>query len=479
MWSKRTEWVSDHFSTPLPSTRRNRSNTRCAPRKFLAVSAVALALTIDVVPVAGEYSDSDSFSSSTTYTDDAEERKRVHDIIVEEWYDLVRYLVGLGLCIFGLIGMYFHQFASYYFVKKYSRPRETEHRIGTVLSCEPLGRNTSSRTISSKEKSNKNGKKAQITASVLPISKIGIKAQGDSGYPTSSIITEYVREEDIEQGQQLGTGTKCTKSNQQRQQQQQQQQHTSSTEYHMLVVYNVQKERSTSLFCCSNDCNSNSNCDDLGISCAHSFSANSFAPDRLDNIDINIEPIDAYRSRSLPLKFKDCNNFDRIVHTNYIPRNDDTEYFRWFQTSTPKSIDADIDLILLKGHPRSACTPELIETHLEQVGIRSRKESDKRKYYKSISMLGLALVVTIIVFAFVCVIEVLSMPNPESQRPIGFTILGAHLVLSIAGAYIFAKWRFEQYKQEVFLSAFAVPCYTKSRDTDTNNDVGAGVGSMM
>lgn len=456
MWSKRTRWVGHHYNTPLPFTKRNRSNTRRAPLKFLAVSAVVLALTIDVVIVAGEENSNSDSTSYRTYTEDAEERKRAHDVIVEEWYDLVRYLVGLGLCIFGLIGMYFHQFASYYFVKKYSRPRETEHRIGTVLSCEPLVRSTSSRTLSSKEKRNKNGKKTQIKASVLPISKRGVKEQGDSGYPSSSIITDYVREEDIErEGQQLSTGTMCAKTNQQ----QQQQYNNTSTEYRMLVVYNVPKEHSTSLLCCScnPNFNSNSNCEDLVITCANSFSANNFAPDRLDNIDINIEPIDAYRSRSLPLKFKDCNNFDRIVHTNYIQRNDDTEYFRWFQTSTPKPIDADIDLILLKGHPRSACTPELIETHLEQVGVRSRNESDKQKYYKSILMLGLALVAAIIVFGCVCVIEVLSMPNPESQRPIGFTILGAHLVLSIAGAYAFAKLRFEQYKQEVFLSAFAVP----------------------
>ena len=49
------------------------------------------------------------------------------------------------------------------------------------------------------------------------------------------------------------------------------------------------------------------------------------------------------------------------------------------------------------------------------------------------------------------------MPNPETQRSIGFSVLGGVFVASVVGAYLFAKLLFEQYKQKVLLSEFAVP----------------------
>jgi hypothetical protein len=80
-----------------------------------------------------------------SYNDDAREieeieayEQRFLDIIVEDWYDLVRYLVGLGFAIFGLIGLYFHQFASYYFLKRCTNTEGTIGKLRRVLSIESM-----------------------------------------------------------------------------------------------------------------------------------------------------------------------------------------------------------------------------------------------------------------------------------------------------------------------------------------------------
>eukprot|EP00536_Pseudo-nitzschia_multiseries_P014306 jgi/Psemu1/310819/fgenesh1_kg.684_\ len=331
--------------------------------------------------------------------------------------------------------MYFHQFASYDFVKKYTRPRETEHRIGRVLLCEPILRNTSG-TLSKGKKRKKNGGKRK-TASVQRIADMEVGAESHLGS-----ITNFVREEDIErQRHQLGMERDKTEGH--------------CGEYRTLVVYTVPTEPSTHWLCCHPIEN------DLVISCTNSFS--------VTGDFLGSERIDVRRSRSLPPETSQHEDYSHFIGKNvsnsgYVLRNDGTEYFQWFETSSPKAIDSDIDLILLQGHPRSACIPELIESHLEQVGIRRGEESDKRKYYQSLSMLGLFLVTAIVVLTSVCVAEILSLPNAETQRPIGFTVLGIHFVLSIVGAYLFAKLRFEQYKNEVFLSAFPVPSNIASGD---------------
>mmetsp|Transcript_587 Transcript_587/g.1216 ORF Transcript_587/g.1216 Transcript_587/m.1216 type:complete len:475 (-) Transcript_587:187-1611(-) len=404
MWSTRKRVSCD---SPRPSAKRKRSDSLLT---FLSLSVAIFALSIDGVVC----DDSNSY-------EDARETKRVHDIIVEDWYDLIRYLVGLGLCIFGLIGMYFHQFASYNFVRKYSRPRETEHRIGRVLLCEPIVRNPSGNMCKEKKQKN-NGGKAK-TAPVLPTTKMDEGERAHSGS-----VTNYVREEDIEQ---------------------QRDQLDMESDHRIFVVYSVPHEPSTYMLCCHPVDN------DIGINFTNSFSVNSFSVNSLAPDKIDSDRIDTCRSRSLPPEASNQKD-KRSKMSTYVLRNDGTEYFQWFETSTPKAVDSDIDLILLKGYPKSACIPELIQSHLEQVGIGEGKESDKHKYYKSLSMFGLALVTAIAVLTFVCVVEILSMPNAETQRPIGFTFLGIHFAASIVGAYLFAKLRFEQYKNEVFLSAVPV-----------------------
>jgi len=383
-------------------------------------------LTIDGVGAAASNSNSNS-------NNNAEEEKRIHDIIVDEWYDLVRYLVGLGLCICGLIGLYFHQFASYNFLKKYTQSRGTENRIGRVVSCEPLIRNTEKKN----KKKKTNGKKAGFSR-VLPVGQLQKEDKGDD-----SSITDYVREQDFE-----------------RQQQQQQQQKTKEgqsdreiTDYLMFVVYSVPTSRSGPLLCCHPIDN------DLTINCTNSFSVASCAYD-LDRVTI---AIDNYRIRSLPPLVSDCDGYNdyndnQTSNINYIHKNGETEYLQWFQTNTPRPIAADIDLILLKGYPTSACTPELIESHLAQVGTTGKdRERDKQKYCRTVSLLGAALIIAVIILFLVCVFEILSMPNPETQRSIGFSVLGGFFVASVVGAYMFAKLLFEQYKQKVLLSEFAVP----------------------
>jgi multisubunit Na+/H+ antiporter MnhB subunit len=413
-----------------------RSNRASGLFRVLHWTLVVLALTIH--GVGGTTYDDDcyyQYNSSNDYEYDAEEEERVHEMLVDDWYDLIRYLVGLGVCIFGLIGLYFHQFASYYFLKKYARPRETERRIGRVLSCEPILSSTSItvKKNKSKEKKEKN-KKNKYHGVPVPTFR------GDVGGDGSS-ATDYVRDEDWEH---LGYV------------QQQQQPDQEFTDYRMLVVYKVPRPRSSSLLLC---------CGPIGplperklvIDCSSSFGVAS-CNSRISDIDSMAEAIDTYRSRSLPHMGNDNYDFNgKLTSCNmdYMNRNDECEYFQWFETSKPKPIDSDIDLILLKGKPTSACTPEVLELHLEQVG----KAHDREEHMlcKSISLMGIGLVLTVIVLLLVCVFEIQAMPNPEDNRPIAYTVVGGFFVGSTVSAYLFGNLLFEQYKQTVFLSAFIVP----------------------
>ena len=86
--------------------------------------------------------------------------------------------------------------------------------------------------------------------------------------------------------------------------------------------------------------------------------------------------------------------------------------------------------------------------------------------------MGTGLVITIFILSLVCVFQIQEMPHPETQRPIGYTVLGAFFAGSNVSAYLFARLLFEQYKQKVFLSAFTVPFTTtyiaKTQSEDTN-----------
>ncbi len=380
-----------------------------------------IALTIH--KVAGGTDDDDSYSNDeyTTNADyDWEEESRLREIIVDSWYELVRYLVGLGMCIFALIGLYFHQFASYYFVKKYTKPRETERRIGRVVCCEPLLSSTSIPDTKSKIKRIKKKKKKHHGV-VVQTFKGDLEGGGKS-------TTDYMREEDLESFEQKN--------------------------YRMLVVYKVSKSRSDSLLCCGP---SEKNL--AVLNCTNSFATCASGISVISDDDSAHEKINAYRTRSLP-KLEDCNAHElneRLSGSmDYMHSNDEWEYFQWFETETYKHVDSPIDLILLQGQPTSACTPEVLESHLEQVG-KSHEGQEQRGCCKSIPMVGTGLAITIIVLSLVCFFQIQGMPHPETQRPIGYTVLGAFFGGSIASAYLFARLLFEQYKQKVFLSAFTAP----------------------
>jgi len=424
-------WYNDNRRIKYLSMQR----ASCYIVVFLAVT------TKDSVFCASNNNNNDYDYDYNDDNDNTEEEKRIHDVIVDEWFDLIRYLVGLVLCICGLIGLYFHQFASYFFLKQYMNPKKTELRIGRVLSCEPLVRNTlgpaknKSKNNKKKEENDKNGKKTKLSR-ILQV----------------DVEQPYYQEENIERQQQ-------------QQKQKQQLIYGKHSEYRMLIVYTVPKTRSDPFLCCNANID-----DDLAIRVSSSCSFHdrcSVTDSRFDHVSI---AIDAYRNRSLPndnefnnysngKSSSSSNNSDSTININnykyLIQSGDGTEYFQWFQTNKPRPIDTHVNLILLKGRPTSACTSELIESHLAQVG--TAEEDDKRKYYQSVSLLGMTLLLAIIVLLVVCVFEILLMPNPETQRPIGFTILTGIVIGSMMGGYLFAKLLFEQYIKEVFLSAFVIP----------------------
>jgi hypothetical protein len=285
--------------------------------------------------------------------EDPEEQKRVHDILVEDWYDLVRYLVGLGFCIFGLIGLYFHQFAAYYFLKRYTNPNGTEQRLGKVISCEPIKR---------------------LASPVLP---------NDENNNNSSSIS-------IDKDDDASTwyGDEC------------------SINYRMFVVYTASASTKKGI------------CNPCG------------APDP-----------------------NSCVSPETLV-------DGEIEYFQWFLTSKPMPVDAEVSLILLKDNPKSACTPEVLNSHLMQ--------AFSHKNCRTISLMGVSLLLGVIVLLLASVFEILSMPHPEKQRPIGWSILIIFFFLCVITGYIFCKMLFDHFKEKVFLSAIPVPAVSKRDPSDVS-----------
>jgi hypothetical protein len=266
-----------------------------------------------------------------------EEEQRLHEIIREDWLDLIRYLSVAGFCIFGLIGLYFHQFASYYFLKRYTSPTGTVRKMGHVLSCESM-RITARSPHSSTEKGNDDK---------------------DDNSPSKG-----------------SDGPMCG--------------------YRIFVVYSASAPVRK----------------DLCSACA---------PDTTTN----------HHSET---------SIESLV---------ETDYFQWFRTNTAKPIGSEVALILLKDNPKSACTPELLNSHLTQAFTA--------KDCRAISLLGISLVVGVIVLMLASIFEILSMPHPETQRPIGWSILITFFFLFVIAGYVFCKMLFDHFKAKVFLSAVPAP----------------------
>lgn len=434
-------WVKNWESTNrwlLPG----RSNTKKILVSFLNWKFTILALSIQRAGGAtADDNDDDYYTFDASDEYDPEEEERLHEIIVDEWYNLIRYEVGLSICIFGLIGLYFHQYASYHFLKRYTRPRETEHRRGRVVVCEPILRSTSTHRSRSKNKKKQwpqQQKKKRVKDISVPTS--GREIARDE----STNVTDYVLEKDLESDHVTTAG----------------QSQQECTVYRMLVVYKVLRQGSGSMLCC------NPSQKHIGINCTNSFSVATCASGISGIDNVTEEVIYSYRSRSLPYKLNDFRIYEdsngRINDSmDYMNTNEECEYFQWFETATRKEIDTEVDLILLKGQPTSACTLEVLESHLSQVG--KSHEGERDGCCNSISLMGAGLVVAVLVLSLVCAFEIHAMPNPETQRPVGYTVLGGFFAGSFVSAYLFAGLLFEQYKQKVFLSAFTVPPTIKQR----------------
>lgn len=359
--------------------------------------------------------------------------------IADEWYDLVRYLVGLGLCIVGLINLYFHQYASYRFVKRYTEPSEIERRVGRVVACEPL---LSSTSIYSKKEKMRRMRRKKHKHHEVSVPTFKRDADGMSS------TTSYVREEDLES---------CPSKTRE------------LTEYRILVVYTVPVQVSDSYLCCGPLEK------DLAINCTDSFAVGTCASgiSDLSEDDSVFEKIHLYRSRSLPSKLERAPSYDNLREQvrdsmDHIKWANESEYFQYFVTATPQPVDGKVDLISLKGQPTSACTPEVLKSHLEQVGKEHVGEG--QSCCDSISPLGMGLAISVIVLFLVCFFQIQAMPNPETQRPLGYSVLGGFCVGSTVFGYLFARVLFQQYKQKVFLSAFTVPVLSGYIDKTVSED---------
>mmetsp|Transcript_23937 Transcript_23937/g.42469 ORF Transcript_23937/g.42469 Transcript_23937/m.42469 type:complete len:399 (-) Transcript_23937:916-2112(-) len=328
-------------------------NRTCVTAVSLRLVGLVLFMTCTISMVAAD-------TEQQQANRDQQEEQRLHDILVEDWYDLVRYLVGLGFCIFGLIGLYFHQFASYYFLKTYTHPGSTVTKMGRVISCEPM----TTRMRCSSSRDDQDG--------------------GDGADDDTVVILDNEAEEN-----------------------------TTCSGYRIFVVYTAAAPTRKEYLCASS-CGTGP-----GACGGHSTSVNKEA----------------------------------LV---------ETEYFQWFRTSQPQPVDSQVSLILLKNNPKSACTPELLDSHL--------KQAFDRKKCTAISMMGVSLVLGIVILVLASVFEILSMPHPETQRPIGWSILVVFFWFFVLGGYLFCKMLFEHFKNKVFLSAIPVPLVVKKKTSSIRRE---------
>lgn len=302
-----------------------------------------------------------TFVTSETQEQEAEE-ERLHEIIVEDWYDLVRYLVGLGFCIFGLIGLYFHQFASYYFLKRYTNPNGTERKMGRVISCEPMR----------------------------------VRPQEPLSHTTSTLSAETEDE------------NPASKRNFER--------YRRKKGYRIFVVYSAAAPHRRGM------------CGACG-------------PDTTT-----------------------------VSHTSISAESlVETYYFQWFRTSKQVPIGSAISLILLKDNPKSACTPELLNSHLMLAFAE--------KNCCAISVLGISLGLGVIVLSMASVFEILSMPHPERQRPIGWSILISFSFLFVITGWVFCKMLFDSFKAKIFLSAIPAPNLRKRQRSSMEAVVAAAAAA--
>jgi hypothetical protein len=123
----------------------------------------------------------------------------------------------------------------------------------------------------------------------------------------------------------------------------------------------------------------------------------------------------------------------------------ETDYFQWFRTSQRFKVGSKVPLILLRDNPKLACTPEILDSHM--------MNAFNRKNCQAITLLGRSLILSIVVLILASMFELLSMLHPETQRPIGWSILIIFSFLFVISGYVFCKMLFEHFKQKVFLLA--------------------------
>lgn len=287
------------------------------------------------------------FNGATSYAEqEAAEEQRLHAIIRDDWFDLVRYMCGLGFCIFGLVGLYFHQFASYYFLKRYTSSTGTIRKLGRVISCESI-------RISSPK-------------SLSPHSSASTEKDEMSGCDEDYSSDHKGDNDDVKCG------------------------------YRIYVVYTASASIRR----------------DLCSACGPDTTTVTHSPASNESLF-------------------------------------ETQYFQWFRTNTSRAVGSEVALILLKDNPKSACTPEQVNSHL--------MHAFSRKNCGAISMLGISLLLGVVVLMLASVFEILSMPHPETQRPIGWSILITFFFLFTVSGYVFCKVLFDHFKAKVFLSAVPAP----------------------
>jgi hypothetical protein len=121
------------------------------------------------------------------------------------------------------------------------------------------------------------------------------------------------------------------------------------------------------------------------------------------------------------------------------------QYVRRFESNWMTPRGSSIDLFLIPSLPRSACTPELIDVHVQQGSKRKRR----------MTLVFLPAMTMISIFLGLSILEILNLPEPR-HRLVGWIVLLGCFVLFVCLSWSFCDYHFQQSARATFMAAVPV-----------------------
>jgi hypothetical protein len=144
---------------------------------------------------------------------------------------------------------------------------------------------------------------------------------------------------------------------------------------------------------------------------------------------------------------------DRRSQFRYPDALVDRYYLRRFETNWLTPRGSLIELLLLRGLPRSACTNEMIDSKLQQ-----------HSHTFTVMILVPSLIL-LSAFLYLSIAEIQKFANSEKEKWIAGSLLTGCLILYIFLGWSTSEYRFQQRTRNIFLSA--VPMRKKLSESHT------------